>query len=380
MASPPFGNGGPPRSHDRKAFATAVMAALQGFASEDGETEAHDGGMRDQTADLEPDPSSDLDTEHNPLLAFLTKGSQKQKKFGAVDSADMRKFLSSSHGKAPTGLGKPKGSVGFKGSRDVSAANLIYRVSEHRRRDTGALVDRGANGGVAGANVRVMQLYSDGRTVDIQGVDNHQTNNVPLGTIGGVITTQHGPVIAVFHQYAVTGRGNTIHSCGQMEVYGSEVNDRSLRVKGGRQCIRTPDGYLIPLNVYNGLPYMNIRPYTDHELATLPQVIMTGEDDWDPTVLDCALEDEDLWFDTLEDISDEPGFGPFDQYGRFKKREIAVLDALKGPPFLDTYMEEQFAAVDKVYKVNCAPSRLATQRSGRMNQSTSPIGLCSHGC
>ncbi len=37
-------------------------------------------------------------------------------------------------------------------------------------------------------------------------------------TAGGVIKTQHGPAIAILHQYAYTGQeGKTIHSSGQLE-------------------------------------------------------------------------------------------------------------------------------------------------------------------
>jgi hypothetical protein len=62
-----------------------------------------------------------------------------------------------------------------------------------------SLVDRGANGGVAGNDVRV--LFKTNCTVDIRGIDNHQLTDVPIGTVGGVVTTQKGPVIAIMHQY-----------------------------------------------------------------------------------------------------------------------------------------------------------------------------------
>jgi hypothetical protein len=47
------------------------------------------------------------------------------------------------------------------------------------------------------------------------------------------------------------------------------------------------DGFEFPLHVRHGLvPYLDIRPYTDHEWDTYPHVIMTSDGDWDPSILD----------------------------------------------------------------------------------------------
>ena len=61
--------------------------------------------------------------------------------------------------------------------------------------------------------------------MDIQGIDNHRLNDVGIGTVGAYVETQKGPVIAVFHQYALFGKGTTIHSPGQFEHYKVDVND-----------------------------------------------------------------------------------------------------------------------------------------------------------
>ena len=86
----------------------------------------------------------------------------------------------------------------------------------------------------------------------------YQIVNIPIVIAGAVITTQRGPVIIIMNQYAHLGHGKTIHSCGQMEMFGHDVNDKSMKVKGGRQCITTPDGYCIPLNIKAGLPYITM--------------------------------------------------------------------------------------------------------------------------
>jgi hypothetical protein len=59
-------------------------------------------------------------------------------------------------------------------------------------------------------------------------------------------------------------REKLIHSSGQLEWYKQEVDDKSIKV-GGNQRIKTLDGYVIPLDVKSGLPYVKMRPYTDKE-------------------------------------------------------------------------------------------------------------------
>ena len=71
---------------------------------------------------------------------------------------------------------------------DVNAS-CVYSVS---RRETsthkqGALVDRGANGGLAGSDVRA--LCTTDRQVDVQGIDNHQLTNTLIVTAAGVVDT-----------------------------------------------------------------------------------------------------------------------------------------------------------------------------------------------
>ena len=48
----------------------------------------------------------------------------------------------------------------------------------------------------------------------------------------------------------------------------------------------TREGYIIPLQVKDGLCYMKMRPPTDEELSSLPHVIMTSDDEWDPSAVD----------------------------------------------------------------------------------------------
>ena len=123
-----------------------------------------------------------------------------------------------------------------------------------------SLVDQGANGGVAGEDVRV--IFKSDKAVDIQGIDNHQVNDIGVGTVGGVVQTHKGKAILIMNQYALLGKGNTIHSPGQMESYGSHVCDKSKKV-GGYQHIKTKDEYILPPAFRNGLARLAICTFSD---------------------------------------------------------------------------------------------------------------------
>ena len=77
--------------------------------------------------------------------------------------------------------------------------------------------------------------------------------------------SQRGPIIAVFNQAALHGKGRTILSGVQMEALHVGIDDiTSLR--GGTQQMTTNDGYVIPIDIVRGLPYAKLRPPSDTEL------------------------------------------------------------------------------------------------------------------
>ena len=84
------------------------------------------------------------------------------------------------------------------------------------------------------------------------------------------------------HEYAYYGRGNTIHSPGQIEWFKNTCDDRSFHV-GGNQVINFLDGYPTPLQCRTGLMYMSLlgKP-TDADLNNYPHVLLTGPHEWDP--------------------------------------------------------------------------------------------------
>jgi hypothetical protein len=122
------------------------------------------------------------------------------------------------------------------------------------------------------------------------------------------------------HQYAYTGKGGTIHSSGQLEWCGNDVNDPSIKIDGGRQRLTTPDGYVIPIDVKRGLPYITMCPFTDKEFEQLPHVLWTSEDDWDSTSLDSVISDDPNWYE-VEPSPPLPN-PMYDEYGEFRGRVL----------------------------------------------------------
>ena len=160
----------------------------------------------------------------------------------------------------------------------------IYHVSKHSSSHYGSLIDRGANGGLVGSDVRILERTA--RTVSVTGIGNHDIPGLDLVTCAALLNTNHGKVILIMHEYAYYGRGNTIHSPGQIEWFQNTCDDKSFHVRR-EQVITFLDGYATPLQCRTGLMYMNLlgKP-TDADLNTYPHVLLSGPHEWDPSVLD----------------------------------------------------------------------------------------------
>jgi hypothetical protein len=124
---------------------------------------------------------------------------------------------------------------------------------------------------------------------------NHQCTNIDIGTVGGVIQTQKGPIIGIMHQYALINKGSTIQPPCQFEWYKNDLNDKFINFPGGLQRIKTLDGYIIPLSTTDDLVHLSIRSYTDHEWENLPHFILTSELEWDLYVLYHDFQEYEKW-------------------------------------------------------------------------------------
>ena len=208
-----------------------------------------------------------------------------------------------------------------KKSASTNVHHVIrYDVMRHDTRNRGALIDRGANGGIAGNDLRVVHMLPG--TVEIEGADRHRFER-KIGVVAGVVKTQKGDIIGIWHNYAIDGQGKSIHAVTPMESFGTTVNDRSVLLQGGLQRITTLEGYIIPIDIIRGLPYIQTRPYTDLEWQSLPHVLLNSPDDWDPSALDHTLTMDDTFYDLIP--NDEQPIRlheHFDETGNYTERHI----------------------------------------------------------
>ena len=174
--------------------------------------------------------------------------------------------------------------LSVKRSRQIQACQCY--LFQHANHTNQQLVDRGANGGLAGSDMRVI----------------HKTH-----------------------------RKIFFHSSGQLEWLQTNVDEKSVKV-GGTQLITTLDGYSVPLLIKDGLAYAtSIGKPTDQDMDTYPHVFFTSPDEWDPSVLD----HDPPHLDGLDpsQVPDQPFGDPmFDAYGDFNERIIANLNTLLDAP------------------------------------------------
>jgi hypothetical protein len=73
-----------------------------------------------------------------------------------------------------------------------------------------------------------------------------------------------------------------------------------IALPGGKQRI-SMDGYHLPSEFKNGIPYLHCQKPTDIELSLLPHIIMTSDVTWDPSLYDNMNDNIDKVYNPLED-------------------------------------------------------------------------------
>ena len=217
---------------------------------------------------------------------------------------------------------------------------------QHANHTNQQLVDRGANGGFAGSDMRV--IHKTHCKINIQGIDNHEVTGLDVVTAATLLNTSRGKVIGIFNEYAYLGKGSSIHSSGQLEWLKTNVDEKSVKV-GGTQLITTLDGYSVPLLIKAGLAYAtSLGKPTDQDNDTYPHVFFTSPDEWDPSVLD----HDPPHLDGLDpsQVPDQPFGDPmFDAYGDFNEHIIANLNILLDAPPEDC---GSYTDISSVFKAN----------------------------
>ena len=174
----------------------------------------------------------------------------------------------------------------------VSVGTLIHVLTEL------GLIDGGANGGISnGKDMKLICYHPDNQRVNISDVGNHLINDKRLASFCAVVSTDAGPKLGIWHNYAyVPEQQGTIHLTIQMKANGILVSDNP-RACGGHALMRHPDGVQIPIVFCYGLPYICQRYPTKEEFLNLDQIIMTDESDWNPCIFDNKHlpDDVHLW-------------------------------------------------------------------------------------
>ena len=210
-------------------------------------------------------------------------------------------------------------------------AHITYHVAQAKQAKHGALVDRGANGVLAGSDVRI--LSTSPRKCIVTGIDNHEIPGLDLLQCAALVQTNYGTVNLIINEYAYYGRGHSIHSSGEIEWYTNTVDDKSVLV-GGQQRIVTIDGYLMPLVCKGGLMYLQLQGIpTDQDLQNYPSAHLRSPHEWDPSVLDYEHSENNGEPDWAIDPNENLQFDQkFYEFGDHVNRSLSILDIFDETP------------------------------------------------
>ena len=216
-------------------------------------------------------PESDLDIPDDPILDFVNSQCHRSEDLDQALQAYQAYQVQAPQDSTNT----PERSINH---------HFTYRIAQASQAKHGSLVDRGANGGLPGSDVRILSRSS--RKCTVTGIDSHELQGLDVVQCAALVETNHGIVNLIMNKYACYGKGHTIHSSGQIEWFKNSVDDRSVQV-GGEQRICAIEGYTMPLTCRGGLMYLSIlgKP-TDQDLERYPAVHLTGPHERDPSVLD----------------------------------------------------------------------------------------------
>ena len=264
--------------------------------------------------DLPDLPESDLNIPDDPILDFVNSQCHSSE---ALDQA-LQAYQAFQIPCPQDSTMTPERSINH---------HFTYHVAQASQAKHGSLVDRGANGGLAVSDVRILSRSS--RKCTVTGIDSHELQGLDVVQCAALVQTNHGIVNLIMNEYACYGKGHTIHSSGQIEWFKNSVDDRSVQV-GGKQRICTTDGYAMPLTCRGGLMYLSLlgKP-TDQDSERYPAVHLTGPHEWDPSVLDYTHPSGDGEPPWSNDPDERYAFDPnFDEFGDYTQRAIQTLSIL----------------------------------------------------
>ena len=180
------------RFHQRKVDNTEIVETPQNDIPEPSVPEN----------DLPDLPENDLDIPDDPILDFVNSQCQSSE---ALDQA-LQAYQAY---QVPC----PQDSTMIP-ERTINH-HFTYHVTQASQAKHGSLVDTGANGGLAGSDVRILSRSS--RKCTVTGIDNHELQGLDVVQCAALVETNHGIVNLIMNEYACYGKGHTIISTGQIE-------------------------------------------------------------------------------------------------------------------------------------------------------------------
>ena len=175
------------RFHQRKVHNTEIVERRQGEPP----------GPPVLENDLPDLPESDLNIPDDPILDFVNSQCHS--------SEDLDQALQSYQAfQVPC----PQNST-MTPERSINH-HFTYHIVQASQAKHGSLVDRGANGGLAGSDVRILSRSS--RKCTVTGIDSHELQGLDVVQCAVLVETNHGIVNLIMNEYACYGKGHTIHS------------------------------------------------------------------------------------------------------------------------------------------------------------------------
>ena len=164
-----------------------------------------------ETSDL---PESDLDNPGDPNLDFVNSQYHSSEDLDQALPAYQAYQLPYHQDSTMT----PERSVNH---------HFTYHIAQASQAKHGSLVDRRANGGLAGSDVRILSRSS--RKCTVTGIDSHELQGLDVVQCAALVETNLGIVNLIMNEYAYYGKGRTIHYTGQIEWFKNSVDDRSVQ-------------------------------------------------------------------------------------------------------------------------------------------------------
>ena len=90
-------------------------------------------------------------------------------------------------------------------------------------------------------------IQKTGRKLNVAGIGNHELTGLDVVTAAYTFKSSSGKVVGIFHEYAYLGKGCSNHSPGQMEVFKTQVDDKSIKVGEQAAKDRGKDTRLVTL-------------------------------------------------------------------------------------------------------------------------------------